>query len=562
MAAEKEVGKIYNSMEFRVDSKSWKNLDRFQKRIANVKKQLKSLSSEITVVAKVQDKFNRNQNKPTTGSGSPTGSNKPKHKPSAIEYSAMLKQNPYARGDALARAKAVEKARKKAAREEERRLKREESILKTRKDIARSAIFRGETLRSGKFVKRAGGSALSDHANAISELRNKFLSSNMTAREFRDRLARINTELKEAARNTKTWWERLKSAKTVMAGFAVAGAWQAGDAIMRTGQGFETMEAAMLKASGSLKQARIDLGFVRDISAEAGVNLKTATDGFTKLAVSAKGVMETSDVKALFEGYTKYAVSVGTDQFRYEKGLFALGQIMNKGTLMAEEVKNQLGEQVVGSMRVFSKALNMDTKGFLKAMEQGKLLSEDVLPLVAKQFKLSANEGGAYQKMIETNRVKMGQMQLQFKLWQQSMFEGGFKQGLNEMFDSLNELLRITKPLASAFGKLAEVLLTEISAVLDKINYSISFTKGVGKAIFGEDTKSTSKPEPIPIIDNEYFRKAFPFMKYIRDVPKSPESTTNVQVTVKDGEFSNAIEAQITNSAKSGNAELLSRYGG
>ena len=432
MAAEKEVGKIYNSIEFRIDSKSWKNLDKFQKRIENVKKQLKGLGSEVNSISKTDKLFKGSKRKTSRPSTSAVD-------PLKKEQEAWIKD------------------------------------MRKRQEVTKVAGYRQDTMLGGSFVQRAGAAQIQLARNNARKLFKEFESGDMTVSMFRAKLARINTELKEAARNTKTWWEQLKSAKTVMAGFAVAGAWQAGDAIMRTGQGFETMEAAMLKASGSMKAARKDLQFVADIAQETGANLQTATSGFTKLAVSARGVMSNKALRDLFEGYTKYSVSVGTDQFRYEKGLFALGQIMNKGTLMAEEVKNQLGEQVVGSMRVFSDALGMDTKSFLKAMESGKLLAEDVLPLVGQQFLKSANEGGAYTKMINTNRVAMDRMKLSFQLWMKEVFEGGFKDGLTEVFNGLNKMATALLPVASILGELTGSVLVPLGKALQIIASSISY---------------------------------------------------------------------------------------
>ena len=66
-----------------------------------------------------------------------------------------------------------------------------------------------------------------------------------------------------------------------------------------------------------------------------------------------------------------------------------------------EELKNQLGEQVPGAMEAFRKAAekfigkDLDMKGFLKLMQDGKLLSKDILPLAAEEMaKMARNLGG------------------------------------------------------------------------------------------------------------------------------------------------------------------------
>ena len=66
-----------------------------------------------------------------------------------------------------------------------------------------------------------------------------------------------------------------------------------------------------------------------------------------------------------------------------------------------EEVKQQLGEQLPGSLeairRAVSKFMKKDitTSELFDLMKAGKLLAKDILPLLGKEFADMARQGGA-----------------------------------------------------------------------------------------------------------------------------------------------------------------------
>lgn len=113
-------------------------------------------------------------------------------------------------------------------------------------------------------------------------------------------------------------------------------------AINRVGQDFQSMEASMLLASGTTQQAAKDLGFVREEALRLGLDLRSATDGFVKLKFAASGKIADDEINQLFVGFNEFARAVGVDKFRTEKGLQAIQQMVNKGQIMAEELKQQL----------------------------------------------------------------------------------------------------------------------------------------------------------------------------------------------------------------------------
>lgn len=168
------------------------------------------------------------------------------------------------------------------------------------------------------------------------------------------------------------------SIKTAMGGLAVGFAVQN---IVKTTAEMEGLEIG-IKASAK--------------SAEAGErNMKFLNDQVTRLGLDLKGTMQ---------GYQLFNASLIDTSLQGEKGnkvfrqlseaiavmhlpaqqanatFLALGQMMSKGTVQAQEMKLQLGNALPGAFQAAARAMGVTTMELNKMMEQGKLVSEDFLP--------------------------------------------------------------------------------------------------------------------------------------------------------------------------------------
>lgn len=110
-----------------------------------------------------------------------------------------------------------------------------------------------------------------------------------------------------------------------------------------------------------------------------------------------------------------------------------------------------------GAVQVFSRALNVSEAELFKLMEQGKLLSADVLPKVAKEFRKSALEGGAFDKALQGLRVTEGQFITGAQRAGDTIFKSGFSEGLSELYKTMSEIFKDAGPqlekIGDIFGK-------------------------------------------------------------------------------------------------------------
>lgn len=83
-------------------------------------------------------------------------------------------------------------------------------------------------------------------------------------------------------------------------------------------------------------------------------------------------------------------------------------------------------------------------------MENGELLAADVLPKVAKEMKKVAAVG--LEDKLDTLRVAQGQFFNELQKAGDTIFQGGFAEGLKELFQTLNTFLKDNQKTLKDFG--------------------------------------------------------------------------------------------------------------
>lgn len=91
--------------------------------------------------------------------------------------------------------------------------------------------------------------------------------------------------------------------------------------------------------------------------------------------------------------------ALGLDQERFSRVMLAVQQIMSKGKVQTEELL-QITEAGIPIFQLLSKATGKPVPELQKMMQQGKLLSKDVLPLLFTQ--MNKDYGGSMEKQSKT----------------------------------------------------------------------------------------------------------------------------------------------------------------
>lgn len=214
---------------------------------------------------------------------------------------------------------------------------RREAIRNQRNEANRSARAQ-ETISAGNIRRTSmfGGAGNAAMGQQVASLNAQLKSGAISLQVYRQSVAALERDFKRASAGGRDFLGTLREVRSAFIALTAANlAFTGGAAVMRTGQMFEGINAAMSMTSDSTSETASKIQFIRDEAYRLGLDLKTAAQGFVQMSVAGKEVMNGGQMQELFTGFSEYATALGVDQFRYEKGILAIGQMLNKQQIMA-----------------------------------------------------------------------------------------------------------------------------------------------------------------------------------------------------------------------------------
>jgi tape measure domain len=334
------------------------------------------------------------------------------------------------------------------------------------REAARSAriddVMSQQRIRlSSKYGRGYAGALGKDSAgNGIADLNKQFKAGTLSSGQYRQSIQSLERQFRSAQANAGGFGAALGNLRSQMVSAGAAyGVFAGGRSIMQQGQFFQGLDATMLMVSDSSEEAGKRIQFVKDQSMRLGLSLKEASQGYTQMSIAADGVITKQQNDDLFKGFSEYSTALQVDPVKYQRGITAIQQMMGKGQIMAEELKQQLAEGIPGSLQVFVKATQeafgdstIDVQKLMDMMQKGELKAAKVMPFVAKYYAEAARKGGALDKSLEGNRVALNRLGLTWMDFQNKIFEGKFGEQLTRIFNDLAKVLGSNGELATNIG--------------------------------------------------------------------------------------------------------------
>lgn len=200
------------------------------------------------------------------------------------------------------------------------------------------------------------------------------------------KLAKFRAELGDTRGALATLTNGFGLSKAAVLAFAAALAF-GGKAALDAALQMDRLSKAYTTITGSSSAAQAQLGYLYDVSNRLGLQFQSTTEAAKTFFAAGKGSTLEKDMNGIFEAVASAgsALSLSTDDMH---GAFiALGQMISKGKVQAEELRGQLGERLPGAFQLAAKAMNMTTAELDKFMADGKLTAEELLPKLAKVMK-------------------------------------------------------------------------------------------------------------------------------------------------------------------------------
>lgn len=258
-----------------------------------------------------------------------------------------------------------------------------------------------------------------------------------------------------------------------------------------------------------------------------GVNYRETLPQFTKFMASASPMMGQDQSFDIFQSFLQFGRTRGATDISMNRALTAVGQMSAKGQVMAEELKNQLGDAGgFGELpQLFAEAYQIKTGGnlkggdaraaLMKAMERGEVRTADVLPIVT-QLMNELSKGGIEQAR---NSSVAQQARAQNAIFGrggllQRFSEGGGEKGFARMWGALAIAMKESAPIVDSLTRGFENFSRRMSSMMllpqsimrafqgrdswfgdavgsETVDKLKSFIEGIGE-VFGELKKLTN----------------------------------------------------------------------
>ena len=286
--------------------------------------------------------------------------------------------------------------------------------------------------------------------------------------------------------------------KAAVLAFAAALAF-GGKAALDAALQMDRLSKAYTTITGSSASAQQRLSYLYDVSNRLGLQFQSTAESAKTFFAAGKGTSLEKDLNGIFEAVSSAGAALSLSQDDMQGAFLALGQMISKGKVQAEELRGQLGERLPGAFQLAAKAMNMTTAELDKFMADGKLTAEELLPKLAKV--MQEDFGTAAEAASQGLQGAINRLSTEWTLFKSSLIDSdaavagidavrGAVGGLQAVFDTLSEYSNVFKAFAVGAGVTAGVvalaaalkaclpLLTLFTGALN-VNAALAFAGGV-----------------------------------------------------------------------------------
>lgn len=322
------------------------------------------------------------------------------------------------------------------AKEDAAKFKDEMQRLRTQ--IKTSDADTSELKVQMRGLSQALNAAESDARGMVQEIRKIGYESGSMRRGMVDAWRHGNNE----SRTALSLYQRLRGQVLSLIA-AYGGLYGAISIIGGITQAYMTQEAALSRLGvvfeGNSQRMTTEFGWIRREAERLGIQFGVLADQYTKFAVatSTSGFSDES-TRSIFTSISE-AARVNKLSMEDIQGIYlATQQMISKGKIGAEELRQQMGERLPGAMNLMAQALGMTTAQLDKMMEQGQVLAtEDTMTKFATR--LDEVFGSQLPASLRTFTAEWGRLQNTIYQSRVLMGEGGVITALTNAMKDINE---------------------------------------------------------------------------------------------------------------------------
>ncbi len=204
------------------------------------------------------------------------------------------------------------------------------------------------------------------------------------------------------------------------------------------------IQSQLEAGTGSIQQARIQFAYLNETTNRLGLDLVSTSRAYGLFLGSVKGTnVSIAEAQKIFQGFATAgrALQLSTGDM---DGVFrALGQIISKGKLQAEELRGQLGDRLPGAFIRMANALGLLPSELDAAMKKGEISGKRLEDALLKMANSLENEfAGAAVKASKTVDAAFNRTRNAFVLTADGLGKSGLNQGLINISDALTKFIQ------------------------------------------------------------------------------------------------------------------------
>jgi len=251
-----------------------------------------------------------------------------------------------------------------------------------------------------------------------------------------------------------------------------------GAGIFKTTTQIEATSNALSAAAGSAEEGAKQMVFLRETSDRIGINFLDNARSYTNFLAASNAVgFSVEGSQEAFTATASAARVLGLSAADTNGAMRAMTQILSKGTVQAEELRGQLGERVPGAVGLMAKAVGQMKGGITvtvaelgKMLEQGEVISKDVMPFFAKELQKFAETNNALARAQKSPLANLERMKNAFVDVQDTVGRSQFVFELSRLFQQLSENMKESSGVAETFGVILSIVVNVVQAFFSLIS--------------------------------------------------------------------------------------------
>ena len=346
--------------------------------------------------------------------------------------------------------------------------------LKTAQAALPAGAFKGQVSGLEEIAKAAGVSSKQLEGLTNSMLKSQAAATANRAFEYLQKnaglstleLAKLRVQLGDTSGALSTLATGVKAHAVGMLAFGAAAA-MAGKQVLDASLQMDRLNKAYATITGSSSAAQNQLDYLYDVTQRLGLQFQGTAEAAKGFFAAGKDSALKDHLNGIFESVSMAGSALALSKDQMDGVFLALGQMISKGKVQAEELRGQLGERLPGAFDMAAKAMGVTTAKLDDMLKKGQVTAEEMLPKLAKvlhdDFAIAAAEAS------QGLQAQLNRLSTEWTRFQASLLNG-------------DAAAKVMKQLASGMKVLADHG-AEIASIVSKgIQWAV-WTAGVYAAI-------------------------------------------------------------------------------